>query len=70
MTGLAGDDTATLQLLENTATPTYGFEMKYDGDSNKFEINRYHMNTSKSMLSLSPEPPAMSASATPPLTAL
>jgi len=45
ITGLDADDTATIQLLENTNTPTYGFELKYNGDDNRFEINRYNGST-------------------------
>jgi hypothetical protein len=46
VTGTDGNDTASLQLLESDAnTPTYGLEIKYDGDANITKIGHYNSNT-------------------------
>lgn len=42
MTGTLSNDNAIIQLLEtNNSTPTFGFELKYNGFNNRLEFNRY-----------------------------
>ena len=46
VTGLNNNDRAIIQLFEkNNLNPEFGFELQYNGFDNRFELNRYHGNS-------------------------
>ena len=46
ITGMNNDDNSIIQLLENTNTETrFGFDVRYNGIDNRFEINRFNAST-------------------------